>query len=157
MSPPPPEIQKLRDEIKELKPNTYQKKLEQKKKKLLEEKEKRKLHDEIKELKIRTSHKKLEQKKKKLLIEINNEDEDKREAEKKEICKYMLGAILAYTLLMLFMFSTFFIIHKLRYHGCNGHDFVDDADNANALDHDHGDDDNGKYENDVTVRVLVFR
>ena len=101
-----------------------------------------KLHDEIRELKLRTYQQKLEQKKKKLLEEINNNDNeeenetknehddecevagdlatfDEREAEKKEIYKYMLGAILSYTLLMLYMFSTFFIIHKLRQYGCN--------------------------------------
>ena len=102
-----------------------------------------KLHDEIRELKLRTYQQKLEQKKKKLLEEINNNNDneeenetknehddecevagdlatfDEREAEKKEIYKYMLGAILSYTLLMLYMFSTFFIIHKLRQYGCN--------------------------------------
>ena len=95
-----------------------------------------KLHDEIKELKLCAYQKQLEQKKKKLLKEINNNNEednetnnehddecevtgDEREAEKKEIYTSVLGAILAYTLLFLFMFSTFFIIHKLRQNGCD--------------------------------------
>jgi len=74
-----------------------------------------KLRDEIKEIKLRKYQRKLEREKKKLLDEEN----DEREAEKREIYKYMLGAILSYTLLMLFMLSTFFIIHKLRQYGCN--------------------------------------
>ena len=84
-----------------------------------------KLHDEIKEIKRRKYQRKLEQKKKELLDEENGTKDDdsatfdEREAEKKEIYKYMLGAILSYTLLMLFMLSTFFIIHKLRQYGCN--------------------------------------
>jgi len=92
----------------------------------------RKLEDEIKEIKIRTYQKKLEQKKKRLLEEeneINNEHDDEcevtgdeREAEKKEVYKYILGAILAYTLLFLFMFSALYIIHQLRHHGCGGSD-----------------------------------
>ena len=130
MSPSSPEIQKLHDEIKEIELRTYQEKLKQKKKKLLEE------ENEIKNGDVATF--------------------DEREAEKKEIYKIMLGAILAYTLLTLFMFSTFFIIHKLRSHGCHGSDYTDDADNANALDYDNGDDDNDKYENVVTVRILFF-
>ena len=97
----------------------------------------RKLEDENKELKLRAYQKKLEQENKKLLKEINsnNEEEnetnnehddecevtgDEREAEKKEIYKYILGAILAYTLLFLFMFSALYIIHQLRHHGCGG-------------------------------------
>jgi len=99
----------------------------------------RKLEDENKELKLRAYQKKLEQENKKLLKEINsnNEEEnetnnehddecevtgDEREAEKKEIYKYILGAILAYTLLFLFMFSALYIIHQLRHHGCGGMD-----------------------------------
>jgi len=84
-----------------------------------------KLHDEIKEIKRRKYQRKLEQEKKELLDEENGTKDDdsatfdEREAEKKEIYKYMLGAILSYTLLMLFMLSTFFIIHKLRQYGCN--------------------------------------
>ena len=98
MSPSSPEIQKLHDEIKEIELRTYQEKLKQKKKKLLEE------ENEIKNGDVATF--------------------DEREAEKKEIYKIMLGAILAYTLLTLFMFSTFFIIYKLQMHGCHGSDFV---------------------------------
>ena len=101
------------------------------------------LHEEINEIELRTYPEKLEQKNKKLLKEINNTDEeenetknehtneceeaagdvapfDEREAEKKEIYKYILKAILSYTLLMLFIFSTFYIIYKLRSHGCGG-------------------------------------
>ena len=97
----------------------------------------RKLEDENKELKLRAYQKKLEQENKKLLTEINNNNEednetnnehddecevtgDEREAEKKEMYKYILGAILAYTLLMLFVFSALYIIHQLRRHGCGG-------------------------------------
>ena len=95
-----------------------------------------KLHDEIKELKLCAYQKQLEQKKKKLLKGINNNNEednetnnehddecevtgDEREAEKTEIYTSVLGAILSYMLLILFMFSTFFIIAKLRQNGCN--------------------------------------
>ena len=119
MSPSSPEIQKLRDEIKEIELRTYEEKLKQKKKKLLEEEK------EIKNGDVATFN--------------------EREAEKKETYTSMLRAILAYTLLTLFMFSTFFIIYKLRKHGCNGSDFVDVA---NKLDNDG--------ENDVTVRILYF-
>ena len=97
----------------------------------------RKLEDENKELKLRAYQKKLEQENKKLLKEINSNNEednetnnehddecevtgDEREAEKKEMYKYILGAILAYTLLMLFVFSALYIIHQLRRHGCGG-------------------------------------
>ena len=98
----------------------------------------RKLQDENKELKLRTYQQKLEQENRKLLKEIinnNNKEENEtnnehdaecevtgneQEAEKKEIYKYMLGAILAYALLMLFMFSSLYIIYELRSHGCGG-------------------------------------
>ena len=98
----------------------------------------RKLEDQIKELKLRAYQTKLEQEKKKLLKEINNnndnEDEHKtdtknehdydeqREAEKKQTYKYILGAILLYALLTLYTFSTFYIIYKLKHHGCGGVD-----------------------------------
>ena len=98
----------------------------------------RKLEDENKELKLRAYQKKLEQENKKLLKEINNNDDiedddeceeagdlasfDQREAEKKQIYKYILGAILSYALLNLYTFSTFYIIYKLKNHGCGGAD-----------------------------------
>jgi len=115
-----PEIRKLQDEIKELKLRTYQTTLEQEKRKLLKEINDNN-NDKKDEIKNDTKN--------------ENDDEcddkceeagdlatfDEREAEKKEIYKYIFKAILAYTLLMLFLFSTFYIIHKLRnVGGCGG-------------------------------------
>ena len=100
-----------------------------------------KLHEETKELKLRAYKQKLEQKNKKLLkeININNEEEhetknDERAAENKLIYKYILAAILSYTLLMFFMFSTFYIIYTLRLAGCKeGMNDFDSEDVENAL------------------------
>ena len=120
-----------------------------------------KLHKETKELKLRAYQKKLEQKNKKLLEEINNnsnEEEtetnnDERAAENKLIYKYTLGAILSYTLLMLFVFSTSFIISKLRKHKCNGSDWQEDMD-ENCHNHLH----HQFYNNSpiVTLHNLTF-
>ena len=112
-----PEIRKLEDEIKELKLRTYQTKLEQEKRKLLKEINNNN-NDKEDEIKNDTKNENDD--------ECDDECEeagdlvtfDEREAEKKDIYKYIFRAILAYTLLMLFIFSTFYIIHKLRRHGC---------------------------------------
>ena len=109
-----PEIQKLQDEIKELELRAYQKQLEQKKEKLLKE-----INSSNNEEKNDTKNEHDDECEE--ACDLASFD-DQREAEKKQIYKYILGAILSYALLTLYMFSTFYIIYKLKHHGCGGVD-----------------------------------
>ena len=115
-----PEIQKLHKETKELKLRAYQTKLEQEKRKLLKEINDNN-NDKKDEIKNDTKNENDDECDDKCKEAGDLATFDEREAEKKEIYKYIFKAILAYTLLMLFLFSTFYIIHKLRnVGGCGG-------------------------------------
>ena len=115
------EIRKLQDENKELKLRTYQ--VEQEKKKLLEE-----INNSNNNNNNNNSNDNEDENKNDTKNENDDECEEagnlatfyEREAERKEIHKYILRAILSYTLLLLFTFSAFYIIYKLKTNGCSG-------------------------------------
>ena len=133
-----PEIRKLQDENKELKLRAYQ--VEQEMKKLLDEinnsNSNNSNNSNSSSNDSDNSNDNDNDNEDKNKTDTKNENDDKceeagdlatfyeREAEKKEIHKYILGAILSYTLLMIFMLSAFYIIYQLKRYGCGGVDTV---------------------------------